>query len=93
MANREDNTMAEFCNKFMKTIAEAKQMPDADMEFLQTLEDDIVSYLKPPSPDQQPQQGMGPVGAAMGSVMGGGGMATQMPNPDEFRRTVTSGQR
>lgn len=96
---QQNNTMAEFCNKMMKVIADAKQMPDADMEFLGAVEGDILAYLKPPVPaDMQPQAqspGMGPVGDAMGAVMGGGGggggapmVGAGAPNPDEFRRML-----
>jgi len=88
MANRENNTMAEFCNKMMKVIADAKQMPDADMEFLGAVEGDILAYLKPPVPEDMAPE-MGPVGDAMGSVMGGGApVGAGAPNPDEFRRML-----
>lgn len=93
MATRENNTMAEFCNKMMKTIADAKMEPDADMEFLGALEGDILTYLKPPVPDTGTAGGAGapaggaPVGPpgmdqmmpAMASVMGGGGSTANGP--------------
>lgn len=90
--------MAEFCNKMMKTIADAKMEPDADMEFLGAMEGDILAYLKPPVPNTgtggQPggagAPGMDQMMPAMASVMGGGSTANGpgMPNPDEQRRML-----
>lgn len=87
MADRSNNTMAEGLDKILKQVAAMEQMPDADMEFLGALRGDILSYLKPPTPQSPSAQAVnGPVGQAMGSVMG---QATQAPNADELRRTLS----
>lgn len=91
MATRENNTMAEFCSKMMKTIAEAKMEPDADDAFLGALEGDILAYLKPPVPDTGTggaPGGMGAMGSAMGQVMQPPANGPGMPNPDEMRRML-----
>ena len=87
MADRSNNTMAEGLDKILKQVAAMEQMPDADMEFLGALRGDILAYLKPPTPQSPSAAAVnGPMGQAMGSVMG---QATQAPNPDELRRTLS----
>jgi hypothetical protein len=78
MAQRENNTMVEGCDKLLKQIASMEQDPDADMEFLGALRGDILTYLKPPTasqPQQPSPMDVGGMGSAMGQVMGGGGGA------------------
>jgi hypothetical protein len=104
VAQRENNTMAEGCDKLLKQIAAMEQEPDADMEFLGALRGDILTYLKPPTQSQPQDPTQGPMGQAMGSVMGGAGGAPAqpmgggqsmmasagpgLPNVDELRRTM-----
>lgn len=93
MATRENNTMAEGCDKLLKQIASMEQEPDADMEFLGALRGDILTYLKPPTPQPASAAPGGassalasPLGGAMGAVMG---QSAQAPNPDEMRRMLS----
>lgn len=92
-STQQNNTMAEFCNKMMKVVADAKQMPDADMEFLGAIEGDILTYLKPPVPATQgagpmpggPTDPTGGMNGAMASVMGQP-QAAMPPSPDTMQR-------
>lgn len=99
MAQRENNTMAEGCDKLLKQIASMEQEPDADMEFLGALRGDILSYLKPPTPQPAagPQPGgpgadpTGGMNGAMASVMGApqAGGSVNPPSADMLQRQLS----
>ncbi len=95
--------MAEGCQKILSEITKMKVMPDADMNFLASLEGNVISYLKAPTPDATDQMGnsvaQSPLAGAMGQVMGGapmggGGPAAQpmmqapLGSPDEALRML-----
>lgn len=91
MGTQQNNTMAEFCNKMMKVIADAKQMPDADMEFLGAIEGDLLTYLKPPVPAAaNGDPNAGAMNGAMAQVTGQpvASIGAGAPNADELRRTL-----
>lgn len=93
MATRENNTMAEGCDKLLKQIASMEQEADADMEFLGALRGDILTYLKPPTPQTQgaqPSPMDSGLGQAMGQVMGGGnGGGVSPPSADMLQRQLS----
>lgn len=97
VGTRENNTMAEGCRKILGVLTDMKLMPDVDDQFVSTMEAAIVGYLRNPTPQEQAQQQAvaGPMGNAMGQVMGGGGAPPMggtpgpgMPNADEMRRVL-----
>lgn len=59
-SSRSTNTMAEFLQRILGDIAEAKTLPDADLEFLITLETTILQKLR------------APIDALMGQMQGQG---------------------
>jgi hypothetical protein len=65
-SSRSTNTMAEFLQRMLGDIAEAKTLPDADISFLLDLETTILTKIR------------GQVDALMGQ-MEGGGSAGGMP--------------
>lgn len=48
MASRSTNTMAEFLQRMLGDLAEAKTLPDADLQFLISLETTILQKLRAP---------------------------------------------
>lgn len=68
-SSRSTNTMAEFLQRIMGDIAEAKTLPDADLEFLIGLETTILQKLR------------APVDALMGQMEGGGAGQSQTALP------------
>lgn len=81
-SSRSTNTMAEFLQRMMGDISEAKTLPDADLEFLIQLETTILQKLRAPVDalmGQMQGQGAGPVdqlqgaGAMMGGMPSGPG--------------------
>lgn len=48
MASRSTNTMAEFLQRMLGDLAEAKTLPDADLNFLIQLETTILQKLRAP---------------------------------------------
>lgn len=62
-SSRSTNTMAEFLQRMLGDIAEAKTLPDANLEFLIKLETDILQTLR------------APIDALMGQMEGAGGAA------------------
>lgn len=94
MATRVDNTMVEWIQKTLKSIAEAKLLPDADMAFLVGLENTLLERAKQPV-DQMRQDGvLPPAQPGPGSPSRGGMMG--MPNMagagDELRRMLQPAQ-
>lgn len=97
-------SMVDGLNKMLSDIAQLMALPDADLEFLTTLQTGIVSYIRQgQQPASQPQSavpggagGPNPGGPSMGGLgqmppgmMGGGAsMGMAMPNPDELRRMI-----
>lgn len=61
MASRSTNTMAEFLQRMLGDLAEAKTLPDADLQFLIQLETIILQKLR------------APIDALMGQMEGQGG--------------------
>lgn len=71
MASRSTNTQAEALQGLIKSVAEIKMMPDADLPFLIGLETMILQYLRKPLDDmagQLPPQGGGQMQTG---IMGG----------------------
>lgn len=66
MASRSTNTMAEFLQRMLGDLAEAKTLPDADLQFLIQIETTILQKLR------------APIDALMGQMEGG---ANPMSNP------------
>lgn len=48
MASRSTNTMSEFLQRVLGDLAEAKTLPDADLQFLIQLETTILQKLRAP---------------------------------------------
>jgi len=98
--------MAEALRGLLSQIAEMKAMPDADIEYLGSLENQVLGFLRAPIEAQKAQMAMG--NAAMSGGMGGGaagllglaprGMGGQMAAPnvggmgDELRRLISQPQ-
>lgn len=90
MATRSANTMSEVLQQILGELSQAKLAPDADIEFLLTIETQILQKLRQPvqdamqssglsgQPGQPPQQDPG---AGMGGMPGGmpGGMQGAPP--------------
>lgn len=90
-----DNTFNEAMQKILQQLAVAGTLPDADLEFLATVQAAITQKLRdgatagqPPVPQgggqMQDQGAMGP--APMGGPMQG--VSPSAPNMDEIRRMV-----
>jgi len=103
MASRSTNTMQEALQKMMRDIADMKTLPDADIPFLVTIENQVLQRMKQPV-EALVQQGQLPagdpmaqgmpsmMGAAPGSMQSGGLMAGGMaPSSDELSRLLGSG--
>jgi hypothetical protein len=90
MATRVDNTMVEWIQKTLKSIAEAKLLPDADMAFLVGLENILLERAKQPV-NQMRQEGVLPPAQPMGGAPSRGGVMG-MPNTmgagDELARIL-----
>lgn len=96
---RGTNTMQEGLAKMVSEISQLKITPDADLEFLITLETQILQYIKTKANGALQPQGMGAMGGGgmMGAPLpsfagqGAGGVMQSpgMPNPDELRRMTT----
>lgn len=65
MASRSTNTMAEFLQRMLGDLAEAKTLPDADLQFLIQMETTILQKLR------------APIDALMGQTGGGGNPMSQ----------------
>ncbi|MCX8214053.1 MAG: hypothetical protein OTJ97_06040 [SAR202 cluster bacterium] len=104
MATRQNNTMQEGLHQLLSSLAQLKAAPDANLEFLSSIESSILQKLREPM-QQAAQamaqaggvlpQGMGqqlgaPGGAGMGQPPQGQSPSAGMPNPDELRRLVAS---
>lgn len=84
MASRSTNTMAEFLQRMLGDISQAKTLPDADLEFLVSLETGILQKLRAPIDALQGQAqgqmgGGGPQQAPGGGMPGADVMAQSMP--------------
>ena len=80
MATRVDNTMVEWLQKMMKSIAEAKLLPDGDMPFLIALENMLIQEAKKPVDDLRSQGVLPP--AQPGPTQGAPSMGGVMGMPD-----------
>lgn len=84
-SSRSTNTMAEFLQRMLGDIAEAKTLPDADLGFLIQIETTILQKLRAPIDalmgQMQAQGGEGQMGGEMAGVGAEGGQAglPQMP--------------
>ena len=92
---RQTNTFVEVLQSFLVDVAKAKLIPDADMEFLATMEEMIIGRAKDAFLGEQASGlenamgGAGPGGqggppggdleAALAATAGGGGMPPGMP--------------
>lgn len=94
MATRVNNTMVEWIQKMMKSVAEAKLLPDADMAFLVTLENTLIGEAKKPVNDLRAQGVLPPAGP--GAPTQGGGAVMGSPNmggaADEMQRMLAPAQ-
>lgn len=95
---RGTNTMQEGLAKMVSEISQLKITPDADLEFLITLETQILQYIKTKANGalQGGMPGMGgggmmgaPLPSFAGQGAGGVMQSPGMPNPDELRRMTT----
>lgn len=94
-----DNTFNEAMQKILQQLAVAGTLPDADLEFLATVQAAITQKLRDGATAGQPQvpQGGAPMqGPPMGPPpMGAGGpmqgVSPSAPNMDEIRRMVGAG--
>lgn len=97
-----DNTFNEAMQKILSQLAIAGTLPDADIEFLATVQAAITQKLRDSAGGQQPG-GAGAMGGAPpgGPLTGGGppmmppgaggampGLVPSAPNMDEIRRTI-----
>ncbi len=99
---RQNNTMSEGLHQLLSSLAQLKAAPDADLEYLSSIESTILQKLRQPL--QQAAQALAQAGGVVPPGMAGqlgaaaqGGMgqpapqqAGSMPNPDELRRLVAS---
>tara|TARA_Y100001951_G_scaffold56128_1_gene44483 strand:+ start:1756 stop:2088 length:333 start_codon:yes stop_codon:yes gene_type:complete len=101
---RQNNTMSEGLHQLLSSIAQLKAAPDADLQYLSSIESTILQKLREPL--QQAAQALAQAGgvvppgmasqmgaAAQGGVGQGQAQGTPsagMPNPDELRRLVAS---
>lgn len=108
MASRSTNTMAEFLQRMLGDIAEAKILADADLQFLIGLETTILQKLREPvdaimgmsgmnggaSPMAPvPEQASGMLGQMSGGDRVRGTRMNPAPiSPDEMQRMMTVGQ-
>lgn len=91
--SRSTNTMAEFLQRMVGDIADAKVLPDADLEFLIQLETTILQKLRAPidalmgqmqtNPMAQNPMSGSPAGMAQGAMSGG-----QPPTPPAQQRVA-----
>ena len=75
-SSRSTNTMGEFLSRMLGDLAQAKTLPDADLEFLIGMETQIIGKIREPIDTLQKMgqpPGLGPMPA--GIQMGGGGGA------------------
>lgn len=89
-----DNTFQEAMQKIIQSLAVAGTLPDADLEFIATVQAAITQKLRDGATQGQPQPPQG--GAPMGPPpMGAGGpmqgLAPSAPNMDEIRRVIGAG--
>jgi hypothetical protein len=85
---RTDNTFAESLTKVLRSLADMKVLPDADLEFILNMEMQVVQKLREPIDTMQTQgstqvpgaPGMGmPMGPQMGPPPGmGGGLPPEL---------------
>lgn len=85
LGTRKNNTMQEALQEMLQNVAYMQSFPDADLDFLTNLQQQILAKLRAPVEQYmaQAQQSMGggaaPVGPPPGGGMGGGGdLASQM---------------
>lgn len=92
-----DNTFNEAMQKILQQLAVAGTLPDADLEFIATVQAAITQKLREGATQGQPQPPMGGApmqGGPMGPPpMGAGGpmqgLAPSAPNMDEIRRMTS----
>ena len=71
-SSRSTNTMEEFLRRILGDIAEAKTLPDADLEFLVGMETGILQKLRQPVDAMQGQTaGVGDMEAGQASALSG----------------------
>lgn len=72
-SSRSTNTMAEFLQRMLGDLAEAKTLPDADLQFLISLETSILQKLRAPIDALMGQMegGQNPMSAPPGGGAGG----------------------
>ena len=81
---RTDNTFAESLTKLLRSLADMKVLPDADLEFILNLEMQVVQKLREPIDNMQAQgstqiPGAPPMGPPMGPPLGiGGGLPPEL---------------
>lgn len=103
MAARSTNTFGEILQRLLADIAQAQALPDADLDFLATMQGMVVEKLRAPQQQMMDAGMLPPDGAPNGMPPGmsggmpplppGGGFMTQpaAPNPDELRRLLSQG--
>lgn len=79
MASRSTNTMSEFLQRMLGDLAEAKTLPDADLQFLIQLETTILQKLRAPIDALMGQMNNGQGGQQIPQTPGGGGMPGGTP--------------
>lgn len=94
MSTRSTNTQAEALGKVIRTIADIKQYPDADLPWLIELETFILQYLKEPLErmGQQANPGVMPGGAPVTPTGRPGAMPPgppQAPSADSLQRMMS----
>jgi hypothetical protein len=77
VGSRSTNTMTEGLRALLSNLSDMKVLPDADLQFLLTIEQQIVAKLREPY-DRQLQGGGGPSGPPPGMGGGPGSMAGAM---------------
>jgi len=68
MATRQNNTMQEGLHQLLSSLAQLKAAPDANLEFLASIESAILSKLREPM--QQAAQAMAQAGGVLPPGMG-----------------------
>lgn len=108
MARTTGDTMAEGLQKTIQQISSLMVLPDADLNFLQGLQEAIATYIQQGGQSSQggnltmpagpgmpggPSPMGGPAMGAPGGMMAGPGIGgLQPPNPDELRRALQMSQ-
>lgn len=75
---RTNDSMPEFLTGLLQDVAYAMSLPDADLDYLATLQKALVAKVRQPMDQYLASQGAGPMAGGMGGGMMGQMMGQQM---------------